>query len=135
MLNLWNLKGPLNPPLGRNFGISDFPLHFYGNRNQHTEFHVTMTPGSALDHISSGIKGPWLHPWVEILDFQIFSYSFRETVISIPIFMLLREMFYTILRPLSGAPCSTPGQKFTVLFLGFCSKPYHCEKFQLPRPS
>ena len=93
MLNLWNLKGPLTPPLGRNFGFQIFPYSFRAKviTNQYTDFDASMILGSALHHISPGVRGPLLRPWTEIFGFQI--------------------------------------------FLRFCSKPYHCVKFQLPRPS
>src|SRR5277367_3997264 len=52
--------------------------------------------------------------------------------------MLLRywEVLYTIFRPASGAPCSAPGQKFSVFkfSFGFVVNPISA-KFQLPRPS
>src|SRR5277367_6489506 len=46
----------------------------------------------------------------------MFPYCFRETVISIQNFTLLRyrKVLCTILRPASGAPSSAPGQKFPV---------------------
>src|SRR5277367_1187853 len=69
MLNQWNLKGPLNPPLGRNLGFSNFPLYLQGNSNQYTDFHASMIPGSAFDHISRGVRTPGSAPGLKLFFF------------------------------------------------------------------
>src|SRR5277367_1334948 len=47
MLNLWGLRGPLVPPLDRNFGFSQFFLWFCGKTHQRSKFHLPKPSGSA----------------------------------------------------------------------------------------
>src|SRR5277367_4866470 len=125
--------------MGKNVRFSYILFGFMGSPvYQYTKFHASMRPGSALDHISHGVRGPWLRPWTEILDFRIFYSTFGTAVTSIPNFMLLqyREVIYTIFRTASGALSSAPGLKlFFLPFLWFRdNKHYQCANFQLPRP-
>src|SRR5277367_6874885 len=63
--------------MGENFGFSYY-LWFHVITYQYTEFHATMIPGSALDHISHGVRGPWLRPLTETFNFFLLFLWFRD---------------------------------------------------------
>jgi hypothetical protein len=106
---------------------------------QYTEFHTSTIPGSALHHISPGIRGPCIRPWTEFLGFKIFFFSFRTITINIPNFTLLRyrELLYTIFRPASGAPGSpSPSPDilgFKIFFFSFRTITINIPNFTLLR--
>src|SRR5277367_1723080 len=55
MLNVWQVEGPLDPPLDGNFRFSDFFLRFGGKPYHHAKFLLPRSSGSARTF-------PWAHP-------------------------------------------------------------------------
>src|SRR5277367_2480245 len=87
-------QGPLAPPLDKIFGLRNFSFGLVVNPITVQNFSFLgylKMPGNFFPMlILWGLMGPWFRPWTAIFGFQIFSCSFRATVISIPIFTLLR---------------------------------------------
>src|SRR5277367_2509259 len=102
-----------------------------------------MIPGSVLHHILSGVRGPWLRPWTEILGFH-FPLRFGGKPYYRAQFKLPRpsgrawEFFPMLILWQVKGPLAPPLDRnfgFLQFFLWFRGKPYYHAKFQLPRPS
>src|SRR5277367_5643734 len=80
----------------------------------------TMT-GNTLHHISPGVRGPWLRPWIEIFGFRNFFFGFVVNPITVQNFSFLGYLEvprnFSHVKPIGKHPealGSAPGQKFWV---------------------
>src|SRR5277367_2643477 len=109
-------SGSLAPPLDRN--LRNFSFGFVVNpiTVQNFSFLGYLEVHGNFLRVLLLFRGPGFVPGQKFWVFGLFPSSSRATVISIPIFMLLRywEVLYTINRLISGAPGSAPGQKFSI---------------------
>src|SRR5277367_164224 len=90
MLNLSGLRG--SSPRQQFWVSKFFSYSFRASVNQYTDFHVSTIPESALHHISSCDRGPWLRPWIEIFGLQNFSFGLVVNPITVRNFSFLGHL-------------------------------------------
>src|SRR5277367_3666673 len=119
MLNLSGLRG--SAPRQQFWVSKFFSCSFRASVNQYTDFHVSTIPESALHHISSCDRGPWLRPWTEMFGFRNFSFGFEVNPITVQNFSFVGNLQVPVnfshVKPMgkpSGAPGSAHGKKFRV---------------------